>query len=81
MPGKPPSYRNTWDDSVGWFRLRKQDGSWEPWPKLGRLQQDYGTVESNPYQQGWFVPQDIPGMVRLMGGDGRKWLPTWRTFL
>jgi predicted alpha-1,2-mannosidase len=32
------------------------------------LKQDYGTVESNPYQQGWFVPQDIPGMVKLMGG-------------
>jgi predicted alpha-1,2-mannosidase len=25
-------------------------------------------VESNPYQQGWFVPQDVPGMVKLMGG-------------
>jgi len=25
-------------------------------------------VESNPYQQGWFVPHDIDGMVELMGG-------------
>jgi predicted alpha-1,2-mannosidase len=25
-------------------------------------------VESNPYQQGWFVPHDIEGMVSLMGG-------------
>jgi predicted alpha-1,2-mannosidase len=66
--GKAGAYRNTFDDSVGWFRLRKQDGSWEPWPKRGRLQQDYGTVESNPYQQGWFVPQDVDGMVKLMGG-------------
>jgi predicted alpha-1,2-mannosidase len=66
--GKAAAYRNTFDDSVGWFRPRRQDGSWEPWPEQGRLQQDYGTVESNPYQQGWFVPQDIPGMVTLMGG-------------
>jgi len=66
--GKAGAYRNTWDDSAGWFRLRRQDGSWEPWPKRGRLQQDYGTVESNPYQQGWFVPQDVDGMVKLMGG-------------
>jgi|GEM_PF-55740 len=66
--GKAGAYRNTFDDSVGWFRLRRQDGSWEPWPKEGRLQQDYGTVESNPYQQGWFVPQDVDGMVKLMGG-------------
>ncbi|HEY4207271.1 MAG TPA: glycoside hydrolase domain-containing protein, partial [Puia sp.] len=40
----------------------------EEWPAEGRLKQFYGTVESNPYQQGWFVPHDIPGMVRLMGG-------------
>jgi predicted alpha-1,2-mannosidase len=62
------SYRNIFDDSVGWFRPRKADGSWEPWPAEGRLKQFYGTVESNPYQQGWFVPHDIPGMVALMGG-------------
>ena len=62
------SYRNIFDTTVGWFRPRKADGSWEPWPKEGRLKQFYGTVESNPYQQGWFVPHDIPGMVALMGG-------------
>ena len=62
------SYKNIFDTTVHWFRPKKKDGSWEPWPAEGRLQQSYGTVESNPYQQGWFVPQDIPGMVRLMGG-------------
>ena len=66
--GRAESYRNIWDDSVGWFRPRRTDGSWEPWPREGRLKQLYGTVESNPYQQGWFVPHDIPGMVALMGG-------------
>jgi len=64
------SYKNIWDDSVHWFRPRRKDGGWEPWPAEGRMKQDYGTVESNPYQQGWFVPQDIPGMVKLMGGRG-----------
>jgi predicted alpha-1,2-mannosidase len=62
------SFKNIFNDSVHWFRPRRSDGSWEPWPAEGRLKQDYGTVESNPYQQGWFVPQDIPGMVKLMGG-------------
>jgi predicted alpha-1,2-mannosidase len=62
------NYKNVFDDSVHWFRPRAENGSWEPWSAEGRLKQDYGTVESNPYQQGWFVPQDIPGMVRLMGG-------------
>lgn len=62
------SYKNIYDPSVHWFRPRKPDGSWEDWPAEGRLKQSYGTVESNPYQQGWFVPHDIPGMVQLMGG-------------
>ncbi len=62
------SYRNIFDGGKHWFRPKKEDGSWEEWPAEGRLKQFYGTVESNPYQQGWFVPHDIPGMVRLMGG-------------
>ena len=62
------SYRNVFDPQVGWFRARNEDGSWKPWPEEGRMQEWYGTVECNPYQQGWFVPHDIDGMVELMGG-------------
>jgi predicted alpha-1,2-mannosidase len=62
------SYKNIFDTDKHWFRPRKEDGSWEDWPAEGRLKQFYGTVESNPYQQGWFVPHDVPGMVQLMGG-------------
>jgi predicted alpha-1,2-mannosidase len=62
------NYRNTFDTTVGWFRPRKSNGDWEPWPSEGRLAQDYGCAESNPYQQGWFVPHDVDGMTRLMGG-------------
>ena len=65
--GKAQAYRNIFDQSVGWFRPRYEDGSWAEWPERGRLQDDYGCVESNPYQQGWFVPHDIP--VELMGGS------------
>lgn len=61
-------YQNIFDPEKGWFRPRNNDGSWQDWPKEGRLKQNYGTIESNPYQQGWFVPQDIAGMVKLMGG-------------
>jgi predicted alpha-1,2-mannosidase len=62
------TYKKIWDPEKGWFRPKKADGSWEPWPKTGRLQQNYGSVESNPYQQGWFVPHDIDGLASLMGG-------------
>ncbi|MDR3297001.1 MAG: GH92 family glycosyl hydrolase, partial [Prevotellaceae bacterium] len=62
-------YKNIFDDSTGWFRPRKQSGEWEPMPPEGRLKEWYGCIESNPYQQGWFVPHDVDGMVELMGGN------------
>jgi predicted alpha-1,2-mannosidase len=61
-------YRNVFDTASGWFRPRNEDGTWQPLPAEGRMQQGYGCIESNPYQQGWFVPQDVPGMTALMGG-------------
>jgi len=62
------SYRNIFDPSVNWFRPKAENGTWLPWPEHGRLTQNYGCVESNPYQQGWFVPHDIEGLVSLLGG-------------
>lgn len=62
------NYRNVFDKEKNWFRPRNDDGSWAAWPEDGRMRQGYGTIESNPYQQGWFIPQDVPGMVTLMGG-------------
>lgn len=56
------------DKEKGWFRPRKADGAWVEWPENARLKEWYGCIEANPYQQGWFVPHDIPGMVNLMGG-------------
>lgn len=65
------SYRNIFDAGTGWFRPKMKDGNWEPMPAKGRLEQGYGSVESNPYQQGWFVPHDVKGMVDLMGGNDK----------
>ncbi|WP_316744612.1 GH92 family glycosyl hydrolase [Pedobacter antarcticus] len=62
------SYKNIWDAEHSWFRPKKDDGSWEAWPAEGRMKQSYGAMESSPYQQGWFVPHDIDGMIKLMGG-------------
>src|SRR5260370_9564701 len=64
-------YKNIFDKEKGWFRPKDKDGNWLPWPDSGRIKQWYGTIESNPYQQGWFVPQDIDGMVKLMGGKDK----------
>lgn len=62
------NYASTFDAEYGWFRPRDEKGVFFPLPEKGRLQEGYGCTESNAYQQGWFVPHDIDGMVGLMGG-------------
>ncbi|OJV45256.1 MAG: alpha-1,2-mannosidase [Bacteroidales bacterium 36-12] len=65
---KSQAFRNIFDSQTKWFRPRMENGRWQPLPKEGRLKEWYGTIECNPYQQGWFVPHDVSGMVDLMGG-------------
>ncbi len=61
------NYRNLYDKSVGNMHARKADGSWTQWE--GATKEGQGCVESNPYQQGWFVPHDVAGLIQLMGRD------------
>jgi predicted alpha-1,2-mannosidase len=61
-------YKNVFDTEKGWYRPKDDNGNWKDWPDSARTKQWYGTVESNPYQQGWFVPQDVQGMTEMMGG-------------
>ena len=65
---KSEAWRNIFDPQKGWFRPRRADGSWVEWPENARTTEWYGCIESTPYQQGWFVPHDIEGMVEVMGG-------------
>ena len=67
--GYAQSYTNCWSSEVGWMRARTADGGWLPWK--GRARSGQGCVEANPWQQGWFVPHDMEGLVRLMGGRSR----------
>ena len=60
-------YTNVWCAAVGSMRTRNADGSWLDWK--GETAHGQGTVESNPLQQGWFVPHDVQGLIGLMGGD------------
>jgi len=65
---KSQAYQNVFDHEKKWFRPRKANGKFLHWPKNARTKEWYGTIECNPYQQGWFVPHDVDGMVDLMGG-------------
>ncbi len=64
---KSKSYKSIWSDEVKWFRAKKDDGLWLEWE--GKTVHGQGCVESNPYQQGWFVPHDVGGMIELMGEE------------
>ncbi|TLX76407.1 glycoside hydrolase family 92 protein [Labilibacter sediminis] len=62
------NYKNVYDPSVGCVRGRLSDGSWLPWK--GKLEfPATGCIESNPFQQMWFVPHDIKGLKELMGEE------------
>jgi len=62
---KSMAYKNIWNDEVKWFRGRLSETKWLEWK--GKTVYGQGCAESNPYQQGWFVPHDVQGMISLMG--------------
>lgn len=63
------NYRNIWNDSLGWMWLKREDGSWAQ--PIDLLAYGKGWVEGNAAQLTWFVPQDLPGLAQLMGGDSK----------
>ncbi len=67
---KSKAYKSIWNEEVRWFRAKDDAGQWLPWE--GKTVHGQGARESNPFQQGWFVPHDIPGLTELMGADFLK---------
>jgi len=65
------SYASIYDPEHKWFRPKNGDGTWQDWPETGIYTEGYGSCESNPLQQGWFVPHDIQGFAKLLGGKER----------
>ena len=49
----------------GWFRSKDAEGRWLPWS--GLTSHD-GVTEGSVYQYGWDVPQDVSGLINLLGG-------------
>jgi len=73
------NYKNIWDKETGWMRPRTRDGNWyEP---FDHLTYDLGFVESTPAQSTWFVPHDLKGLAKLMGGNENMALKLNRSFL
>ena len=62
------NYRNVWDASVQSMRPRNKDGSWlTPFERVGPKSAK-GFCEGNAAMYTHFVPQDVPGLIRLFGG-------------
>jgi len=61
------NYTHVFDAQTGFMRPRKEDGSWvEPFDPI-----EWGGAftEGNAWQWTWSVMQDVPGLIKLMGGD------------
>ena len=61
------NYVNVIDPSTGYARGRYADGKWiEPFNPM--IKASYIT-EGTPFQYTWYVPQDVPGLIMMLGGE------------
>ncbi|QHT69181.1 glycoside hydrolase family 92 protein [Rhodocytophaga rosea] len=61
------NYQHVFDTTTGYVRGRYADGRWiEPFdPFAARAS---FITEGSPFQYTWYVPQDVQGLMQLMGG-------------
>lgn len=62
------SYRNVFDTTIGFARARYSDGSWKKDYSLLSTS-ELGLVEGNAWNYSFYVPHDVNGLMRLMGGE------------
>jgi predicted alpha-1,2-mannosidase len=64
------NYRNLFDPATGFMRGKLADGKWrEPFNPRQLFWEDY--TEATSWNYTWFVPQDVPGLISLIGGDAK----------
>jgi predicted alpha-1,2-mannosidase len=66
------SYKNIYDPALGWMRPKDSHGNWrtpfDPHAFGGGTNLE-DVTEATSSQYSWFVPQDVPGLIALMGGN------------
>jgi len=60
------NYKNTYDSESGWMRPRNVSGEWKQ--PYDPYEYNAGFNEANGSQATWFVPHDLDGLAKLMGG-------------
>lgn len=63
------AYRNYFDPETKLMRGRLSDGSWITPFDPSSVQRPSNYVEGNAWQWAWFVPQDVEGLMELVGGQ------------
>lgn len=63
------NYRNYFDPETKLMRGRLNDGSWITPFDPASVQRPSNYVEGNAWQWAWFVPQDVEGLMELVGGQ------------
>lgn len=61
------NYKNIWNPEIGWMWVRDTTGQWVK--PVDILRYDNGWEEGNAAQYTWFVPHDVKGLIKLMGGN------------
>jgi predicted alpha-1,2-mannosidase len=62
------SYKNVFDPSTGFMRA-KVNGAW--WTPFDPAEVNFNYTEANAWQYTFSVPQDVDGLMALMGGPDR----------
>ncbi|MGF7216380.1 putative alpha-1,2-mannosidase [Spirosoma lacussanchae] len=70
LSSRARNYRNVLDPATGYVRGRYADGRWIDRFDPFALRASFIT-EGSPAQYTFFVPQDVPGLARLVGGRDR----------
>ncbi|TDG37291.1 glycoside hydrolase family 92 protein [Pedobacter changchengzhani] len=66
------NYENIFDKSTGYIRRKHKDGTWSKDADIFKMGTDGGWnapgfMEGNAWIYTWFVPQDLPNLIKLMG--------------
>ncbi len=69
------SFRNIFDEQTGFMRAKNSDGKFKtPFDALSTSGQGY--IEGNAWNYSLYIPQDIKGFIKLIGGNQKlvSWL-------
>jgi predicted alpha-1,2-mannosidase len=65
------NWRNVFNVKTGFVQPKLADGHFREPFDPARAGADSGFTEGDSWQYSWYEPQDVGGLIRLLGGDGK----------